>query len=111
MERLTKKERNWNGTGISKEPLTEATCLTEYASKILTKLADYEDAEEDGRLIILPCNIVWTITDVGKKYAGIVPRFIQELTLYEIYGIDECGKDFSSKEAALEKLRDIEERE
>ena len=110
MERLTKKERNWDGTGISKEPLAEEACLTRYVDKVLTKLADLEDAEENGRLIVLPCNIVWTITDAGKKYAGIVPRFIQELTLYEIYGIDECGKDFSSKEAALEGLRNIRER-
>ena len=107
MERLTAKERNWNGTGISKESPTEEVRLTRYVDKILTKLADLEDAEENGRLIVLPCNIVWTITDAGKN---IVPRFIQELTLYEIYGIDECGKDFSSKEAALEGLRNIRER-
>lgn len=66
MERLTAKERNWSGTGISKKPLTEATCLTEYASKIITKLADFEDAEEDGRLIRLQCglrDVVYVISE------------------------------------------------
>ena len=31
--------------------------VSDYASKVLTKLADYEDAEEQGLLLRLPCKV------------------------------------------------------
>lgn len=49
MERLTLKERNHNGTAISKKSMIDREgypTLSDYASKVLTKLADYEDADE-----------------------------------------------------------------
>lgn len=52
MERLTKKERNSNGTAISKKSMIDREgypTVSDYASKVLTKLADYEDAEEQGQ--------------------------------------------------------------
>ena len=55
MVRLTKRERNGTGVGISKKPLVDENHLTEYASMIITKLADYEDADENNRVIFLPC--------------------------------------------------------
>lgn len=56
MERLTRKERTRTGSGVSKEPLIDRDFdrLNEYCINILTKLADYEDLEEQGRLIKLP---------------------------------------------------------
>lgn len=70
MERLTERERNYDGTGISKEDLIDATGLTQYTDKVLTKLADLEDAEEDGRLIILPCKPGDTVYHLHKRYGG-----------------------------------------
>ena len=56
MERLTRKDRNNDGTGISKESLIdrESDCLSDYARSILTKLADYEDAEEQLLKALIP---------------------------------------------------------
>lgn len=61
MERLTERERNIDGTGVAKEEITDGL-LKPFAEKILTKLADYEDLEEQGLLVRLPCkvgDIVW----------------------------------------------------
>ena len=61
MERLTERERNVDGTGIAKEEITDGL-LKPFADKILTKLADYEDLEEQGLLVRLPCKVgdmVW----------------------------------------------------
>ena len=56
MERLTERERNIDGTGIAKEEITDGL-LKPFAEKILTKLADYEDLEEQGLLVRLPCKV------------------------------------------------------
>lgn len=56
MERLTEKERNVDDTGVAKEEITDGL-LKPFADKILTKLADYEDLEEQGLLVRLPCKV------------------------------------------------------
>ena len=56
MERLTERERNVDGTGVAKEEITDGL-LKPFADKILTKLADYEDLEEHGLLVRLPCKV------------------------------------------------------
>ena len=56
MERLTERERNVDGTGIAKEEITDGL-LKPFADKILTKLADYENLEEQGLLVRLPCKV------------------------------------------------------
>lgn len=59
MERLTDSKRNSDGTASSKESLIdiEHERPSAYCGEILTKLADYEDLEEQGRLIKLPCKV------------------------------------------------------
>lgn len=59
MERLTDSKRNSDGTAFSKESLIdiEHDRPSAYFGEILTKLADYEDLEEQGRLIKLPCKV------------------------------------------------------
>ena len=60
MERLTERKRNSNGTAISKKSMIDREgypVVSDYASKVLTKLADYEDAEEQGLLLRLPCKV------------------------------------------------------
>ena len=56
MERLTERERNVHGTGVAREEITDGL-LKPFADKILTKLADYEDLEEQGLLVRLPCKV------------------------------------------------------
>ena len=66
MSRLTEKERNFDGTAVSKENLIAFGMISDYCEKVLTKLADYEDKEEQGLLISVPCKIgdkAWVIDD------------------------------------------------
>lgn len=79
MERLTERERNIDGTGVAKEEITDGL-LKPFADKILTKLADYEDLEEQGLLVRLPCKVGtvvyrieirgWTKSSIcGKRFS------------------------------------------
>ena len=63
MERLTERERNVDGTGVAKEEITDGL-LKPFADKILTKLAVYEDLEEQGLLVRLPCPVGTTVWDI-----------------------------------------------
>lgn len=78
-------------------------------NKILTKLGEYEDLEEQGRLIKLPCEDVYFIVDVNNpKYAMVMKRTIRELTIYEIENIDKSGcKYFSTEEKAETRLKEL----
>lgn len=70
MERLTERKRNFNGTAISKKSMIDREgypTVSDYASKVLTKLADYEDAEEQRLLILLPCGIGSDIYMIPSK--------------------------------------------
>ncbi len=72
MERLTERKRNFNGTAISKKSMIDREgypVVSDYASKVLTKLAAYEDAEEQGRMIIFPCNKGDKIYEFYRKCA------------------------------------------
>ena len=55
MERLTR--RSVNGTGIYATPSGEPVKWEDSYHNVLQKLADYEDLEEQGRLVILPCKV------------------------------------------------------
>ena len=61
MERLTK--RSANGTGIYTTPSGEPAKWENNCHNVLQKLADYEDLEEQGRLVILPCKVGDTVWD------------------------------------------------
>lgn len=79
MERLTERERNVDGTGVAKEEITDGL-LKPFADKILTKLADYEDLEEHGLLVRLPCKVGDTVYRVnsGAKQP-IIPMTVSEI--------------------------------
>ena len=78
-------------------------------NKVLQKLAEYEDLEEQGRLIKLPCKDVYFIVDINSpKYAMVMKRHITELAIYEIEDIDkENCKYFSTEEKAEAKLKEL----
>lgn len=75
----------------------------------MEKLADYEDAEEKGRLIKLPCKDVYFIVDANNpKYALVMRKSVRELAIYEIESIDkENCKYFSTEEKAEAKLKEL----
>ena len=75
----------------------------------MEKLADYEDAEEHGRLIKLPCKDVYFIVDANNpKYALVMRKSVRELAIYEIESIDkENCKYFSTEEKAEAKLKEL----
>jgi hypothetical protein len=79
MERLTERERNVDGTGVAKEEITDGL-LKPFADKILTKLAVYEDLEEQGLLVRLPCKIGDTVyrVNAGAKQP-IIPMTVSEI--------------------------------
>lgn len=98
MERLTERERNVDGTGVAKEEITDGL-LKPFADKILTKLAVYEDLEEQGLLVRLPCKVgdtVWVVTspiNVFNEYDGaaeyeVYESYLSSVTYYT------CGEQF-----------------
>lgn len=77
-------------------------------SDVIDKLADYEDLEEQGRLIKLPCEDVYYIVDKNNpRFAMVNCKSITDLTLYEINEIDIGGIYFSTEELAEAKLKEL----
>jgi len=78
-------------------------------AECLRKLKDYEDLEEQSRLVKLPCKDVYFIVDINNpKYAMVMKRPIRELAIYGIEDIDKEGcKYFSTKEKAEAKLKEL----
>ena len=81
MERLTERERNNDGSGISTKSLVVENGMKEgmpssHCERIVTKLADYEDLEEQGKLLKVPCKVgneVFIPIDFQNKiHQGIV---------------------------------------
>lgn len=81
----------------------------EYWLQVYFKLKDYEDLEEQGRLVKLPCKDVYFIVDINNpKYAMVMRKSIRELAIYEIESIDkENCKYFSTEEKAKVKLKEL----
>lgn len=100
MERLTRKERTRTGKGVSKEPLIDRDFdrLSEYCINILTKLADYEDLEEHGRLLALPCKIgdrlYWIDDEDDDGNKGLCIKQYNEDEKVQAIGIDKDGDIF-----------------
>nr|DAZ40590.1 MAG TPA: hypothetical protein [Caudoviricetes sp.] len=131
MERLTERERNVDGTGVAKEEITDGL-LKPFADKILTKLAVYEDLEEQGLLVRLPCKVgdmVWD-NDFGypESYeikafsygycdSYVEPDIEDEIIFYYenytgsitgAFPMSEIGKTvFLTREEAVKKLEEM----
>jgi hypothetical protein len=132
MERLTKRERNSNGTAISKKSMIDREGypgVSDYASKVLTKLASYEDDEEQGLLLRLPCKVgdtLYCITPYVKE--PIITAHVLQMNIKQFYNkriivridvmnkmgescyfLDDIGKKiFLSREEAEGKLAEME---
>ena len=72
-------------------------------------LKEYQQLEEQGRLIKLPCKYVYYIVDIkNPKYAMVMKQPIRELAIYDIENIDkENCKYFSTEEKAEAKLKEL----
>ena len=117
MERLTEKIGNTNcvkGCGSNckygfQHCRTEDWENCKTIDDVIDKLAQYEDLEEQGRLIKLPCKDVYFIVDANNpKYALVMRMSVRELTIYEIESIDkENCKYFSTEEKVEAKLKEL----
>lgn len=78
-------------------------------AKYLRQLKDYEDLEEQEKLVKLPCKYVYYIVDINNpRYAMVMKRPIRELAIYEIEDIDkENCKYFSTEEKAEARLNEL----
>lgn len=124
MERLTERERNVDGTGVAKEEITDGL-LKPFADKILTKLAVYEDLEEQGLLVRLPCKVGDILFRINKGARNpIIKMKVSHITIksksYSIKAIEEdygevlfsnnvIGKTvFLTREDAEKKLEEMQ---
>ena len=90
---------------------------------ILGKLADYEDAEEQGLLLRLPCKVgdtVYSIANDGKIYPvkatrevrivnGVLHIICESCKYVDLVSYDDIGKTiFLTKAEAEQKLKEME---
>lgn len=80
----------------------------EQLAERLEKSKEYQQLEEQGRLVKLPCDKVYYIVDKNNpKYAAVMSKSIRDLTVYEIENIDIDGRYFSTEELAEAKLKEL----
>ena len=82
-----------------------------WMNKARKKLEEYETAEEEGRLVVLPCDTVYFICDKGTKDAHVRTKSILDLLVYDINGIDKDGRYWSVKEEAEKALKEMKKNE
>lgn len=108
MERLTEVtiEDGVKLYDISSELCLSRTTQGEKIAAILKKLAEYEDLEEQGRLVKLPCKVgddVYYILGIPNK----TPCAIDKCT-FELSDINKIGKTlFLTREEAEEGLKEL----
>ena len=126
MERLTERERNVDGTGVAKEEITDGL-LKPFADKILTKLAVYEDLEEQGLLVRLPVEIGTELFQPCADRKSIIRSIVINNTITDddiyIGIVDERGNErhyskksigktvFLTREEAQKELEEMKKNE
>ena len=87
-KRLTTKEKYPHGAeGVSKDKLTGKYCRGVFeATACVEKLAEYENAEEEGRLVVLPCKVGDTVWMVHQRLTSTVNNVISKMTVTELRG-------------------------
>lgn len=119
MERLTTK---FNGGYLfNLPPQNDEKAQNEYIDKLSIKLGDYEDAEEQGKLIILPCkvgDVVYLVDFEEKTWYEATVNSIEIDTRdnrvlinsdYEVGTWSEDSYVFYSKEEAEQALAKMKE--
>lgn len=109
-ERLTEKSEN--GFYIVDKHKASIFMYNKYfAGQAINKLAEYETAEDEGRLVVLPCDTVYFIYVNKNGRAHVRAKSILELYLHEILGIDRDGRYWSAREEAEKALKEIKKEE
>ena len=124
MERLTGRIGKYAdviemGNLMCREVCATHSCDDCSIQRVFEKLAHYEDLEEQGLLLKLPCKVGETIYSVEYNYrAEIVERTVVsfEITKKDIWVYGECDKFigglgktvFGTKEEAEAKLKEME---
>ena len=111
MKRLTK----WIDDGENRQAIPDPEIRSNGHGKCCNKLAEYEDLEEQGRLLRLPCKVGDSVYRFG--YADGKAYKVQKLvirTLANLVAIMESGEFgksvFLSLEEAENKLKKMEEK-
>lgn len=120
MERLTR--RSANGTGVYATPSGEPVKWEDNYHNVLQKLADYEDLEEQGLLLRLPCKLgdtVYSIANDGKIYPvkatkeirivnGVLHIICESCKYSDLVSYDDIGKTvFLTQAEAEAKLKEL----
>ena len=130
MERLTEKIGNTNcvkGCGSNckygfQHCRTEDWENCKTIDDVIDKLADYEDLEEQGRLVKLPCKIGTEVYDItwwdnvqekvkvdGKTFYRTVHKHKVSKSTFSLLDVKDFGKTvFRTKEEAKQKLKEME---
>lgn len=121
MERLTR--RSANGTGVYATPSGEPVKWENNYHNVLQKLANYEDLEEQGFLLRLPCKLgdtIYSIANDGKIYPvkatrevrivnGVLHIICESCRYSDLVSYDDIGKTiFLTKSEAEQKLKEME---
>lgn len=104
--------------------------MTLWAEKAKDKLAEYETAEDEGRLVVLPCKVGDTVYVIENKYIevfevneielkhkvfGDVTYYLEKPSrrgcLYKYYDSELGDKWFISREEAEKALKEMENKE
>ena len=80
----------------------------DWKNDCIKKLAEYETAEDEGRLVALPCDTVCFIYVNKNGRAHVRAKSILDLYLHEILGIDRDGRYWSAREEAEKSLKGME---
>ena len=103
-ERLTNPCRNccesFNGERYSWLPICE------HCKERITYEKCLKTAEDEGRLVVLPCGTVYFIHNKAIRTKSIL-----DLLLWEIDGIDKGGEHWSTREKAEKALKEMEEKQ
>ena len=75
----------------------------DWKNDCIKKLVEYETAEEEGRLVVLPCGTVYFIHNKAIRAKSIL-----DLLVWEIDGIDKGGEHWSTREEAEKALKEME---
>ena len=102
MKLTTREEHPHGAEGVSKDKLTGRYCRGVFeATACIEKLADYENAEEDGLLVRLPCKVGTTVHQIVHSWRGYEIR--KRRFSYAMIG--KIGKIvFLTEEAAKEHI-------
>ena len=106
MERLTR--RSANGTGIYATPSGDPVKWEDNYHNVLQKLADYEDLEEQGRLISLPCKVGDTVYHVVQGRIVEVSNVDLFFLLLSVAENRFNNSVFLTKSEAEQKLKEME---